>query len=152
MVTNKDILLGLVGTLTDNECRDIIYFITDKEYDTANIIQFDLVHITKNQYSKLIWLWGKEKTHECIEILNEWLNKKKINKKISHYKQLVGWVERKYYQLNGVGDKSIQHTGSVDTKWKAIQYIKKIPKELRCWDSQVRFLVDKFNIDIGEIK
>ena len=152
MSTNKDILLGLVGTLTDDECRDIIYFITDKEYDIGNIIQFDLVHITKSQYNKLVWLWGKEKTLSCIEILNEWLSKKNITKKISHYRQIVGWVERKYYQLNGVGDKSIQNYGSINTKWKAIQYIKRIPKELRCWDSQIRFLVDKFNINLGEIK
>lgn len=152
MTTNKDILIGLVGTLTDTECRDIIYFITDNEFFGTNNIQFGLVHITKEQYSKLVWLWGVNKTQACIKILNEWLDKKNITKKISHYKQLVGWVERKYYQLNGVDDKSLCNYGSIDAKWKAIKYIKRIPPELRCWDSQVRFLIDKFNINIEEIK
>ena len=30
--TNKDILIGLIKTLSDNDCREILYFITDKEY------------------------------------------------------------------------------------------------------------------------
>lgn len=151
MSTNKDILLGLVGTMTDNECRDVLYYIADKEYVESNLIQFDLVKITKEQYNKLIWMWGEDKTKSCIEILNEWLSTKNITKKISHYRQLVGWVERKYYQTHGVNDKSLLNYGNIDCKWKAKKYIKSIPKELRCFDSQVKYLVNKYGFDIMEL-
>lgn len=150
-MTNKDILISMVSKLTDDEARDIIYFISDKEYVEDNIIEFDTVRITKNQYSKLIWLWGYDKTNKCIDILNDWLKSKTITRKISHYRQLVGWVERKYYQLNGVNDKSIINYGSIDSQWKAIKYIKMIPKELRAFDSQVRYLIEKYNIDINKM-
>ena len=150
-MTNKDILISMVSKLTDDEARDIIYFISDKEYIEDNIIEFDTVRITKNQYSKLIWLWGYDKTNKCIDILNEWLQSRTITRKISHYRQLVGWVERKYYQLNGVNDKSIVNYGSIDSKWKAIKYIKVIPEELRAFDSQVRYLIERYNIDINKI-
>lgn len=145
--TNKDILLGLIGTLTDNECKDIYNFIIDREYK-KEYLEFDLVKLTEEQYSKLIWLWGKDKTDKCIDILNEWLKVKNITKKISHYKQLNGWVERKYYQLYPPTDKSILNTNNIDCKWKAIKYIKRIPKELRAYDSEVKFLVNKYGKDI----
>lgn len=151
MATNKDILIGLVGSMTNDECRDVIYFITDKEYKEDNIVEFNLVRLTKEQYNKLIWLWGEEKTSKCIEILNEWLSKKNITKKISHYRQLVGWVERKYYQENDVNDKSILNYGNIDSKWKAKKYILSIPKELRYLDSQVKYLINRYDINIMEL-
>lgn len=150
MSTNKDILLGLVGTMTDDECRDVLYFITDREYIESSLIEFGLVRLTKDQYNKLVWIWGEEKTKLCIEILNEWLSKKNITKKISHYRQLVGWVERKYYQMYPADDKFLNY-GSIDCKWKAKKYIKSIPKELRWLDSQVRYLVNKYDINIMEL-
>lgn len=146
--TNKDILIGLIKTLSDNDCREILYFITDKEYKEDNLLHFNLVTLTKDQYSKLIWLWGKDKTDKCINILNDWLENKKIKKKLSCYRQLVGWVERKYYQENDVWDKSITHASNIDSKWKAKRYIKRIPPELRAWDSQVKYLVNKYGVDI----
>lgn len=151
MSTNKDILLGLVGSMTDNECRDVLYFITDREYEQSSLIDFGLVHITKNQYNKLVWMWGVEKTKACIEILNKWLSAKNITKKISHYRQLVGWVERKYHQDYGVNEESLVNYGGIKYKWQAEKYIKGIPKELRMLDSQVKYLVNKFNVDIREL-
>jgi len=150
MSTNKDILLGLVGTMTDDECRDVLYFITDREYVESSLIEFGLVILTRDQYNKLVWMWGEKKTKRCIEILNEWLSKKNITKKISHYRQLVGWVERKYYQMYPADDKSLNY-GGIDCKWKAKKYIKSIPKELRWLDSQVRYLVNKYSINIMEL-
>ena len=150
MSTNKDILLGLIGSMSDNECRDVLYFITDREYIKSSLVVFGLVHITKDQYNKLVWMWGEEKTKRCIEILNEWLSTKNITKKISHYRQLVGWVERKYYQIYPADDKSLNY-GDIDCKWKAKKYINSIPKELRWLDSQVRYLVNKFDIDIRDM-
>lgn len=151
MSTNKEILLGLVGTMTDDECRDVLYFITDKEYVEDNIVVFDLVRITKEQYNKLIWMWGVDKTNKCIGILNEWLKKKNITKKISHYRQLVGWVERKYHQDNNISDDLLVDYGGIKYKWQAKKYIKSIPKELRMLDSQVKYLINKFDINIMEL-
>lgn len=147
--TNKDILLGLVMSLSDSECKDVYYFIMDKEYK-QDYIKFDNVMLTPHQYNKLVNLWGKEKTIKCIELLSEWLKEKGITKKISHYRQLVGWVERKYYQLYPADDKSIINCGSIDTKWKAIRYIKQIPKEQRAYDSDVIFLINKYGCGILE--
>ena len=152
MSTNKDILLGLVGSMSDNECRDVLYFITDREYEQSSLVDFDLVHITKNQYNKLVWMWGEEKTKACIEILNKWLSTKNITKKISHYRQLVGWVERKYHQDHGVSEQSLVGYGDIKYKWQAKKYIQGIPKELRWLDSQVKYLVNKFDIDIRDVQ
>lgn len=146
--SNKDILIGYIGTLTDSECKDIYYLITG--YKDCLDIKFDLVELTNGQYNKLIWLWGKEKTQRCIELLNEWLRDKgdKITKKISHYRQLIGWVERKYYQKYPADDKSLRFNSNIDTTWKAKRYVDRIPKELRAYDSEIKFLVEKFGSDI----
>jgi hypothetical protein len=143
---NKDILIGLVGTLTDQECKDIYYLITG--YKDNLDIQFDLVKLSYGQYNKLVWLWGKDKTDKCIEILNDWLKKKDITNSISCYKQLITWVERKYYQLYPANDKSLRFDSKIDTAWKAKRYIQRIPSELRAYDSEVKFLVNKFGKDI----
>jgi len=146
--TNKDMLLGLIGTLSDSECKEIYYLITGKK-DKLDI-KNGLVELTTGQYNKLVWLWGKDKTDKCIEILNEWLEKKgsAITKKLSHYRQLIGWVERKYYQLYPADDKSLKFNSKIDTAWKAKRYIQRIPKELRAYDSEVKYLLDRFGIDM----
>ena len=145
---NKDILLGLVGTLTDEECKEVYYLITS--YKDKTDLEFDLVRLTDGQYNKLVWLWGKDKTDKCIEMLNEWLKAKgdKITKKISHYKQLISWVESKYYQLYPASDKSIRFDSKIDTAWKARRYVKRIPTELRAYDSEIKFLVEKYGTKI----
>ena len=43
--TNKDILLGLVMSLSDSECKDVSYFIMDKEYKNE-YMEFDNVMLT----------------------------------------------------------------------------------------------------------
>jgi hypothetical protein len=113
-------------------------------------LTFDLVQLTKGQYNKLIWLWGKDKTDKCIKILNDWLKEKgdKITKKISHYRQIIGWVERKYYQLYPTNDKSLRFDSKIDTLWKAKKYVERIPKELRAYDSEIKYLVERFGIDV----
>ena len=118
--SNKDILLGLVGTLTDEQCKEVYYVITGI------------------------------KTDKCISLLNDWLKAKgeKIAKPLSHYKQIISWVERKYYRLYPADDKSLRFDSKIDTEWKAKKYIQRIPKELRAYDSEVKFLVEKYGIDI----
>ena len=144
-VDNKDILIGLVGTLTDEECREVYYMIMGGVKDKINIVR-DKVQLTQGQYDKLVWLWGKSKTDKCIDILNDWLTEKgdKITRKISHYRQLIGWVENKYYQLYPANDKSLKYDSKIDTLHKAQQYVKRIRPELVAYDSEVKYLVNKF--------
>ena len=146
--SNKDILLGLVGTLTDEQCKEVYYVITGIK-DRLDL-SFDLVKLSSKQYSKLVWMWGKDKTDKCISLLNDWLKAKgeKIAKPLSHYKQIISWVERKYYRLYPADDKSLRFDSKIDTEWKAKKYIQRIPKELRAYDSEVKFLVEKYGIDI----
>lgn len=141
---NKDILISYIATLPDSECKEIYYLLTGMR-DKCDVV-FGLVKLTEGQYNKLIWLWGKDKTTKCIDLLNDWLNKKgsDITKNISHYKQLISWVENKYYQLYPANDKSLKFNSSIDTMWKAKKYVQRIPKELRAYDSEVRFLVEKY--------
>lgn len=145
---NKEILIGLISTLSDKECKEIYYLITSIKdgYDYT----FNNVKLTDGQYNKLVWLWGKDKTDKCIKILDEWLESKgdKITRKLSHYKQLISWVENKYYQLYPASDKSLKFNSEIDTMWKAKRYVKRIPKELRAYDSEVKFLVNRFGTDV----
>lgn len=141
---HKDILIGLVGTLSDIECREVYYLIKDIKEPVLDWIEFDRVRITRKQYTKLIWMWGEYKTKKCIDILNEWLIKKNVTKTISHYHNIIGWVENKYYQLYPSNDKSLRFSTSLDAIGKARKYIKSIPKELRPYDREVKYLVERF--------
>ena len=145
---NKDILIGYIATLPDNKCKEIYYLLTGlrDKYD----MEFDLVKLTNGQYNKLIWLWGEDKTFKCINLLNDWLKEKgdKITKNISHYKQLIGWIENKYYQLYPATDKTLRFDSKIDTAWKAKRYIQRIPKDLIAYDSEVKYLVNRYGKDI----
>lgn len=145
---NKDILIGYIATLPDSKCKEIYYLLTGlrDKYD----MEFDLVKLTNGQYNKLIWLWGEDKTLKCINLLNDWLKEKgdKITKNISHYKQLIGWIENKYYQLYPATDKTLRFDSKIDTAWKAKRYIQRIPKDLIAYDSEVKYLVNRYGKDI----
>ena len=146
--TNKDILLGYIGTLPDNECRDIYYLLQGHKTPEYELVIFDKVKLTQGQYNKLIWLWGKDKVESCIKILNDWIIKKNIDKPISCYKNLIGWVETAYYRTHPADDKSLVFNSTIDTEWKARKYVKQIPPDLRAYDSEVKFLVEKYGINI----
>lgn len=149
-INNKDILIGYIGTLSDKECQELYYYVTGIK--TKHNYKKGLVELTGGQYDKLIWLWGKDKTDKCIDMLDEWLKEKgdKINKRISHYRQLIGWVENKYYQLYPATDKSLRFNSDIDTAWKARNYVKRIPKELRAYDSEIKYLVNRYGTKILE--
>ena len=148
-VTSKDILIGLINTLPDNICRDIYYFVTDKEYSRV-YLTFGLVNLTYTQYNKLIWMWGKNKVSKCIDILNEWLSRHTFKYRISHYKQMIGWVEKAYYQKFDIDkdDKSFTKILDIDTLWKAKKYIKSVPKELLLYDNDVKYLINKYGEEV----
>jgi hypothetical protein len=148
VVSNKDILIGYIGTLSDKECKDIYYLLQNKDIPEYEYIIFDKVKLTQGQYNKLIWLWGKDKVDKCVKILNDWIIKKKIDKPISHYRNLIGWVESAYYQKYPASDKSLRFNSDIDTVWKAKKYVENIPEELRAYDTEIRFLVEKFGTGI----
>ena len=147
--SNKDILQGYIQTLSDEDCKEIYYYITGYKESSGKYLEFDRVKLTQGQYDKLIFLWGKDKTDCCIDILNNWLIKKgdKVKPYLSHYKSIMGWVESVYYRSHPI-EKVERFNSSIDTTWKARKYINSIPKELRSDDSEVKFLVERFGIDI----
>ena len=146
--TNKDILLGYIATLPDKDCKEIYYLLQGKDKPEYELVIFDKVKLTQGQYNKLIWLWGKEKVEECIKILNDWIIKKNIDKPISYYKSLLGWVENAYYRTHPATDKSLKFDSEIDTEWKAKRYVQRIPPELRAYDSEVKYLVERFGTKI----
>lgn len=149
-INNKDILIGYISTLTDRECKDIYYLVTGSK--DKYTFSKGLVKLTDQQYNKLIWIWGKDKTDKCIDILDEWMQKKgdKLKPNLSCYNQLITWVDNAYYNLYPLDkkDKTIIHTNSIDTAWKARKYIRSVPAELRAYDSEVKYLVQRFGKDI----
>ena len=148
--TNKDILLGYIATLPDKDCKDIYYQLLGRDTPEYELVIFDKVKLTQGQYSKLIWLWGKEKVAACIQILNDWIIKKGIDKPISCYKSLLGWVENAYYRTHPADDKSLKFDSAIDTEWKAKRYVQRIPKELRAYDSEIKYLVERYGTKILE--
>ena len=96
-----------------------------------------------------------EKNTECV--LNGRRKLKELSV-ISHYNILgKGWVAEKYmrlypqgsYQLDGDEEPYIDFF-DVDTKAKAIKYIRQTPIELRYDNQEIIYLVDKYNIDIDK--
>lgn len=146
--SNKDILLGYIGTLPDKDCKEIYYLLQNKDKPEYELMHFDKVQLSEGQYNKLIWLWGKDKVEACIKILNDWIIKKNIDKPISCYKSLTSWVEQAYYRTNPATDKSLKFDSSIDTAWKAKRYVKRIPPELRAYDSEVKYLVERYGKEI----
>lgn len=146
--SNKDILIGYIGTLPDKECKEIYYLLQGHKVPEYELVIFNKVKLTQGQYNKLIWLWGREKVEACIQILNDWIEKKGIDKPISYYKSLLGWVENAYYRTHPADDKSLKFDSTIDTEWKAKKYVQRIPQELRAYDSEIKFLVEKFGTKI----
>lgn len=149
-IDNKDILLGYISTLTDRECKEVYYLITGVK--DKYTFSKGLVKLTDQQYNKLIWIWGKDKTDKCIDILDEWMVRKgsKLKPNLSCYYQLTSWVESEYYKRYplSIHDKTTIHTNKIDTAWKARKYIRSVPKELRAYDSEVKYLVQRFGKDV----
>ena len=85
---NKEILIGYIGTLPDKDCKEIYYLLQGRDTPEYEMMIFDKVKLTQGQYTKLIWLWGKEKTDACIQILNDWIIKKNVNHPVAYYKNL----------------------------------------------------------------
>ncbi len=143
---NKETLLGYIACLSEEKCGEIYSWLMGKTPDKK--LEFDKVKLSQEEYSKLVWMWGEDKTQKCIDILNEWLGKrKKLAPHISYYRNIIGWVERKYYQLYPANDKSIQNYIEIKERWQALKYIRSVPKELRADDCEIQMLIDRFKIN-----
>ena len=47
-----------------------------------------------------------------------------------------------------MNDKSIRFNSEIDTAWKARKYVQKIRPELRAYDSEVKYLLERFGKQI----
>lgn len=143
--SNKEILLEYVATLSDEQARKAWYILQDLEVPMCEWYEWDKVRLSTVQYNKLINMWGEEKTKACIDILNEWIKKKNITRMISCYENIIGWVENEYLKSNKLKkSKRRVTTTNVDTLHRAKLYVKSIPEELRAWDTEVRYLLEKY--------
>ena len=144
----KDILIGYIQTLSDEDCHNLYFLLTTTGtgYMDKRTWSSGYVKLTPDQYNKLVWMWGKDKTDKCVGILNKWLEKKEdwARNKISHYRLLTTWVEDAYYRKHGGADKSLRYSSEIDTAWKAKKYIEGLPPELRGYDTEARILVNRF--------
>lgn len=145
--SNKDILIGLIQSLDDKKCKDIFYAIQEMDRPPKDFKEFDKVRLTMEQYSKLLDMWGEDKFNKCIAILNKWLNKTILKKFVSHYRMMIGWVDDVYKKQFNPHDKTMSFD-KIDTTWKARKYIKGIPPELRSYDADVKFLVERFGKEV----
>lgn len=147
--SNKEILIEYVATLSDEQARKAWYILQDLEVPMCEWYEWDKVRLSTVQYNKLVAMWGEEKTKSCIDILNDWIIKKNITRKISCYENIITWVETEYIKRNKLRKPNRRVTTTdVDTITKAKLYIKSIPEELRAWDAEVRYLIERYGSKI----
>lgn len=171
-MTSKEILLGYINTLSDQQCAEI-YFVCKDVIEHPNYMYFDKdgniisfleaqeqfhIKLTRNQYSELIAKWGEKKVKECIQILAVHNVQKGRLYELSSYRMINGWVEREWKRLNGRRRYTRKDDGSIDflppfteidTKADAEKWIALTPPDYRNRSPYVFYLRNKFNI--GEI-
>lgn len=121
-LTNKETLIGYVGTLTEPQAKEAYQMLLERfSSKRAKIIKFnregiqDLINgkvrLTPRQYELLLEQCGDIYFHRCVEILYDYLvyleeraevevtSRRRLReyKKISHYYKLTkGWVAQRY--------------------------------------------------------
>lgn len=127
------------------------------------------VRLRPYQVERLIKGYGEQGFHRLIEIFWDYLDylekntecvvrgKQKLKELsvISHYNILgKGWVAEKFVRENPQfsyheePDEEYIDFFDVDSKGKAIKYIRQTPIELRFDNQEIIYLVDKYGIDI----
>jgi hypothetical protein len=128
------------------------------------------VRLRPYQVERLIKGYGEQGFHRLIEIFWDYLDylekntecvvrgKQKLKELsvISHYNILgKGWVAEKFVRENPQfsyheePDEEYIDFFDIDSKGKAIKYIRQTPIELRFDNQEIIYLVDKYNIDIN---
>lgn len=129
------------------------------------------VRLRPYQVERLIKGYGEQGFHRLVEIFWDYLDylekntecvvrgKQKLKELsvISHYNILgKGWVAEKFVRENPQFsyheelDEEYIDFFDVDSKGKAIKYIKQTPIELRYDNQEIIYLVDKYGIDIDK--
>lgn len=127
------------------------------------------VRLRPYQVERLIKGYGEQGFHRLIEIFYDYLvylenntecvvrGKQKLKELsvISHYNILSkGWVAERFVRENPQfsyyeePDEEYIDFFDIDSKGKAIKFIKQTPIELRYDNQEIIYLVDKYNIDI----
>ena len=129
------------------------------------------VRLRPYQVERLIKGYGEQGFHRLVEIFWDYLDylekntecvvrgKQKLKELsvISHYNILgKGWVAEKFVRENPQfsyyeePDEEYIDFFDVDSKGKAIKFIRQTPVELRFDNQEIIYLVDKYNIDIDK--
>lgn len=129
------------------------------------------VRLRPYQVERLIKGYGEQGFHRLIEIFWDYLDylekntecvvrgKQKLKELsvISHYNILgKGWVAERFVRENPQfsyheePDEEYIDFFDVDSKGKAIKFIRQTPVELRFDNQEIVYLVDKYNIDIDK--
>ena len=166
-LTNKEILISYINTLDDKDCKRIYLWAKDEvNMLTKDYLWFDLqgnqvqenwgniVKLTPIQYYKLIYMWGEDKSKDCISLLASWISKKNEEIKVSHYQLLNGWVERYYHKFTKEQSKELDsfvNFASIKTIEGATHYISNTPPLVRDTCVYCSYLVNKFGTKILEV-
>lgn len=170
-LTSKEMLIAHINTLSEQDCANIYFILTDKQReedyvwldDSGSIVDTDctidnprLIKLTPSQMGRLIHRFGVDKFKACVKILIANNIKNNFLPEYSSYRAMVGWVEKEYNRLNRWGElnclgytESVPPFSLVDTKEQAINWIKLVPTKYRYTDPYVFYLRNKFNIEEG---
>lgn len=169
-LTSKEMLLAHINTLSEQDCANIYFILTDKQReedyvwlnDSGDIVDDDdsnnsgLIKLTPTQMGRLIHRFGVDKFKACVKILIANNIKNNFLPEYSSYRAMVGWVEKEYNRLNRWGElnclgytESVPPFSLVDTKEQAINWIKLVPTKYRYTDPYVFYLRNKFNVEEG---
>lgn len=169
-LTSKEMLIAYINTLSEQDCANIYFILTDKQReedyvwlnDSGDIVDDDdssnsrLIKLTPSQMGRLIHRFGVDKFKSCVKILIANNIKNNFLPEYSSYRAMVGWVEKEYNRLNRWGElnclgytESVPPFSLVDTKEQAINWIKLVPTKYRYTDPYVFYLRNKFNIEEG---
>lgn len=160
-MNSKEVLLAYINTLSDRECKKIYLMLkdTDKmskaryEYynDKAEPMEGGLIKLTPVQFHALVNSWGMDKVKGCFKILYNYL---KEEKKVltPHYRLLRGWVETHYLKKLNQHNRPPVHLAirfdEIKTKAQARIYVAQVPPELRGYDVNVEYLVNRYGEEI----
>ena len=169
-LTSKEMLIAHINTLSEQDCANIYFILTDKQRgedyvwlnDSGDIVDdgdsssSGLIKLTPTQMGRLISKFGVDKFKACVKILIANNIKNNFLPEYSSYRAMVGWVEKEYNRLNRWGElncsgytESVPPFSLVDTKEQAINWIKLVPTKYRYTDPYVFYLRNKFNIEEG---
>ena len=129
------------------------------------------IRLTPSQYETILSNYGEQGFHELCEILYDYIihleeraeceaiARKRLREyqKISHYYKLTkGWVAQRYEEAHPNTIISLENKPldffDIDTKAKAIEYIKSIPNELRFDNKEIAYLIMEYKLDEKDIK